>query len=327
MIGRILVTGGAGYIGSHVNCMLCEKGYETIVLDNLSHGHRDFIQWGQFLKGDISDKNLLADLFGKLKIDAVMHFAAYAYVGESVTNPSKYYFNNVGGTLVLLDAMRMAGVDTLIFSSTCATYGDPQAIPIKEDCSQNPLNPYGRTKKIIEKAMKDFSIAYGLKFVTLRYFNAAGADDKGRIGERHNPETHLIPLALDAAKNQKKQLHIYGTDYDTPDGTCVRDYIHVSDLSNAHILALEYLMDGGNSEVFNLGNCEGFSVRDIINCVEKITGRQIMAIESDRRSGDPPILIGSSEKIYRILDWKPKITDIENIIHTAWNWYKKEKSM
>ena len=320
----VLITGGAGYIGSHANCALAERGYETLVLDNLVYGHRDFVQWGRLIEGDIADTELVQRILVEHKVDAVMHFAAYAYVGESVTDPAKYYNNNVCGTLSLLDAMRRTGVDKLIFSSTCATYGEPQEIPLTEGHPQAPINPYGWTKLMIEQAMADYGAAYGLRSLALRYFNAAGADPEGRVGERHDPETHLIPLALLAALFPERELKIFGTDYDTPDGTCVRDYIHVTDLAEAHALGLEYLMDGGGTDAFNLGNGLGFSVREVLDCAEKVSGRPVRAVESERRAGDPPFLVGSADKIRSALNWNPRHADLEEIMTTAWNWHKRD---
>jgi UDP-glucose 4-epimerase len=254
---------------------------------------------------------------------AVMHFAAYAYVGESVEKPSKYYHNNVVGTLTLLEAMRSCGIDKIIFSSTCATYGMPEQIPIPEDHPQNPINPYGRSKLMIEWILKDFATAYDMRYVSLRYFNAAGADPDAEIGEDHDPETHLIPLVLDVATGKRDHLKIFGTDYDTPDGTCIRDYIHVTDLSDAHLLALEYLMNGEESNVLNLGNGNGFSVKKVIATALKITGCNIKCVESERRSGDPPILVGSSDKIKKSLGWNPAYYNLDAIIETAWRWHLK----
>lgn len=319
----ILITGGAGYIGSHANCWLSSQGCRTVVLDNLVYGHREFVQWGEFVQGDILDGELLDSVFTQYHVDAVMHFAAFAYVGESVSNPAKYYRNNVSGALSLMGAMVRNGVNKLIFSSTCATYGVPRVVPFDESCPQAPINPYGRTKLMIEQAMADYGHAYGLRSIALRYFNAAGADPEGRIGEWHVPETHLIPLTLLAARDPERTITIFGTDYDTPDGTCVRDYIHVMDLAQAHVLALEYLMDGGESDVFNLGNGNGFSVREVIDCAEKISGRAIRTLESERRAGDPPILIGSSEKIISKLGWKPEFASLDAIMGTAWRWHSK----
>jgi len=316
----ILITGGAGYIGSHANMALAEAGYETMVLDNLVYGHEDLVVAGDFIHGDISDADLLQRVFASRPIEAVMHFAAYAYVGESVTDPAKYYNNNLAGSLSLLEAMRKAGVNKFIFSSTCATYGVPQEIPITEVHPQAPVNPYGWTKLMIEQALADYQAAYGLQSVILRYFNAAGADPGGRIGERHIPETHLIPLAIEAAVDADRPLSVFGTDYDTPDGTCIRDYIHVTDLAQAHLLGLEHLMGKGKGGVFNLGNGSGFSVRDIIKCVEKVSGRQVHWNDAPRRAGDPPQLVGSSRKIKAELGWEPKHADIEEIVRTAYAW-------
>jgi UDP-glucose 4-epimerase len=252
-----------------------------------------------------------------------MHFAAYAYVGESVENPSKYYHNNAVGTLTLLEAMRSCGIDKIIFSSTCATYGVPEQIPIPEDHSQNPINPYGRSKLMVEWMLQDYAAAYHLKYVALRYFNAAGADPDSEIGEDHEPETHLIPLILNTTLGKRDHIEIYGTDYETPDGTCIRDYIHVTDLAEAHLLALKYLLNGGKSESFNLGNGNGFSVRDVISTASKITGCDIPWVESNRRAGDPPILIGSSDRMQKVLRWRPLFQGLDTIVETAWRWHKK----
>jgi UDP-glucose-4-epimerase GalE len=319
----ILVTGGAGYIGAHACKALAGAGYTPVVYDNLVYGHPQSVKWGPLEEGDIGDRRRLETVLKKYKPLAVMHFAAYAYVGESVENPAKYYRNNVAGTLTLLESMRNCGINKMIFSSTCATYGMPEQIPIGEDHPQYPINPYGRGKLMIEWILQDFAAAYDLKFVSLRYFNAAGADPDAEIGEDHDPETHLIPLVLDAALDRREHLKIFGTDYDTSDGTCIRDYIHVSDLADAHLLALEYLRDGGESNVFNLGNGNGFSVREVIATAMSITGCNIPCVESDRRAGDPPVLIGSSDKIQKELIWKPVYNNLEAIIETAWRWQKK----
>ena len=319
----ILVTGGAGYIGAHACKALARAGYLPVTYDNLVYGHPAAVKWGPLEEGDINDRRRLDAVMHKYNPAAVMHFAAYAYVGESVADPAKYYHNNAVGTLVLLDAMRKRKIDKIIFSSTCATYGNPGQIPIPENHPQNPINPYGRSKLMIEWILQDFAIAYGLKYVSLRYFNAAGADPDAEIGEKHDPETHLIPLVLDAALGNRDQLEIFGTDYDTPDGTCIRDYIHVSDLAEAHLLALRYLNDDGPSDVFNLGNGNGFSVRNVVATAMKVTGRQIPCLESERRAGDPAVLIGSSEKIKNILGWKAFHNDLEVIIRTAWQWHQK----
>jgi UDP-glucose-4-epimerase GalE len=319
----ILVTGGAGYIGAHACQALAEAGYTPVTYDNLVYGHPEAVKWGPLEEGDISDQHRLEAVLRKYNPTAVMHFAAFAYVGESVDDPAKYYRNNTAGTLSLLESMRNCNIDKIIFSSTCATYGMPDQIPITEDHPQNPINPYGRSKLMIEWILQDFATAYELEFISLRYFNAAGADPDAEIGEDHNPETHLIPLVLDTALGKRNRLEIYGTDYDTPDGTCIRDYIHVSDLADAHLLALEYLNDGGPSDIFNLGNGNGFSVREVIATARQITGRNIPCLESDRRPGDPSVLIGSSDKIRITLGWSPVFNSLDAIIETAWRWHRK----
>lgn len=320
----ILVTGGAGYIGSHTVKFLQQQGYEIIVLDNLVYGHRHIVEnvlKVKLIVGDLGDRPLLDQIFQTYSIAGVIHFAAYAYVGESVQDPAKYYRNNVASTLTLLEAMCHAQVKKIVFSSTCATYGVPEVIPILENHPQNPINPYGKTKLMIEQMLKDFDHGYGLKSVCFRYFNAAGADPEGLLGENHDPETHLIPLVLYAALGKGDYISIFGTDYPTDDGTCIRDYIHVQDLASAHYLGLEYLLNGGESEVFNLGNGNGFSVREVIDTAKKVTGREIPVKESDRRPGDPPILVGSSEKARQILGWNPQYPDLETIITHAWRWH------
>jgi len=318
----ILVTGGAGYIGSHTNKQLSHKGHETIVFDNLIYGHESAVKWGQFVLGDLSDINQLRLTFKQYEITAVIHFAAYAYVGESVEEPEKYYFNNVSNTLNLLKVMREFNVDKIIFSSTCATYGEPIESPITEKHPQSPINPYGQSKLMIEKILSDYSNAYNLKYVALRYFNAAGADISADIGEDHDPETHLIPLVLDAAIGKRKDIKIFGTDYETGDGTAIRDYIHVSDLADAHVLSLEYLESGGDSNVFNLGNGNGYSVKEVIDMARQITQKKINSVEVERRPGDPDILVGSSEKAKKVLGWEPKHFKLKTIIESAWNWHK-----
>ncbi len=323
MKNPVLVTGGAGYIGAHACKALSRAGYTPIAYDNLVYGHRSAVKWGPLEEGDISDRRRLETVMREYKPGAIMHFAAYAYVGESVEKPSKYYCNNVAGTLMLLETMRSCGIDKMIFSSTCATYGMPEQIPIPEDHPQNPINPYGRSKLMVEWMLKDFAAAYNIKYVSLRYFNAAGADPGAEIGEDHDPETHLIPLVLDAASGKRAQIEIFGTDYETPDGTCIRDYIHVTDLADAHLLALEYLISGGNSDVLNLGNGNGFSVREVIAAALKITGCDIPYLESDRRPGDPPVLIGSSNRIKKKLGWRPLYDSLGAIIETAWRWHQK----
>lgn len=322
----ILVTGGAGYIGSHAVQALQKSGYDVVILDNLVYGHQDIVENAlkvELVVGDTGDRALLDKLFSSRNIAAVMHFAAYAYVGESVTDPAKYYRNNVLGTLTLLEAMVAANVKKFVFSSTCATYGVPKTVPIPEDHPQDPINPYGASKLMVERILADFDIAYNFKSVSFRYFNAAGADPNGLLGEDHNPETHLLPLVLMTALGKRESVSIFGTDYPTPDGTCIRDYIHVCDLADAHILGLEYLLNGGNSNIFNLGNGSGFSVKEAIDAAREITGKEIKAIECDRRPGDPPMLVGSSEKARKILGWQPQYADIKDIITHAWNWHQK----
>jgi UDP-glucose 4-epimerase len=322
-VKTLLIAGGAGYIGSHMNKVASEAGYRTVVYDNLVYGHRHAVQWGEFVLGDLEDERQLRSAFEHYAPDAVMHFAAYAYVGESVTDPEKYYRNNVGATLNLLRAMREAGCRHLIFSSTCATYGVPTEVPIPEGHSQRPINPYGRSKLMVESILADYAAAYDLRYVSLRYFNAAGADPDARIGEEHDPETHLIPLVLDAAAGLRSHVAVFGEDYDTPDGTCIRDYIHVDDLASAHLLGLEHLLAGGASDVFNLGNGQGHSVREVIECARRVTGRPIAVRTEGRRPGDPPMLVGSSRKIIDELGWKPRLADIDSIVGTAWEWHRK----
>lgn len=322
----VLVTGGAGYIGSHAVLALKRAGFRVVVLDNLVYGHRDIVEdvlQVDFIEGDISDRPLLDSLFQQYSIAAVMHFAAYAYVGESVKEPAKYYRNNVTGTLTLLEAMVAAGVKNIVFSSTCASYGVPQTVPIAEDHPQSPINPYGMTKLMVEQMLQDFDAAYGLKSVRFRYFNASGADPDGQLGEDHIPETHLIPLVLFTALGARPSISIFGTDYPTPDGTCIRDYIHVSDLADAHVLGLQHLLSGASSEVFNLGNGNGFSVKEVIDAARAITGKPIPVVESDRRPGDPPALVGSAAKAQSILGWEPNYPDIKDMIRHAWAWHQK----
>ncbi|AFZ52961.1 UDP-glucose 4-epimerase GalE [Cyanobacterium aponinum] len=320
----ILITGGAGYIGSHTVKLLQNRDYDILVFDNLVYGHRDIVEklGVSFIEGDLCDRTLLDDLFQEHNIEAVIHFAAYAYVGESVENPAKYYRNNVTYTLNLLEAMEKAGIRKIVFSSTCATYGIPEEVPIKETHPQNPINPYGYTKLVVEKMLSDFQRAYNWEYVAFRYFNAAGASSDGLIGEDHNPEPHLIPLILYAALGKRDSISILGDDYPTPDGTCIRDYIHVEDLAQAHLLGLEYLLDGGKSEVFNLGNGNGFSVKEVIKAAKKVTGKDFTVKNAPRRPGDPPILVGSSEKAKKILNWQPQYPDIETIISHAWQWHQ-----
>jgi len=320
---NILVTGGAGYIGSHCCKALFRKGMHPVTIDNLVYGHRNFVRWGEFFQGDVGNSADLKKLFSRHQIDAVMHFAAYAYVGESVQEPLKYYENNLRNTIELLHAVVENGIQYVVFSSTCATYGNPEKIPIDEKHPQNPINPYGRTKRMIEEILEDYAAAYDLKYTSLRYFNAAGADPDGEIGEDHDPETHLIPLVLDVAAARRPSIKIFGTDYQTPDGTCVRDYIHVTDLAEAHILALQRLMDGAESSCYNLGTGSGFSVLEVIERARQITGQTIRAENTGRRPGDPPVLIASNEKAVSELGWNPVYADLDDIISTAWRWHRK----
>jgi UDP-glucose 4-epimerase len=322
----ILVTGGAGYIGAHAVLALQKAGYQVIVLDNLSYGHPELIQdrlQAELLVADISDRAFLDNLFATRQIDAVMHFAAFIAVGESVQEPAKYYRNNVVGTLTLLEAMIAANIKKFVFSSTCAVYGMPKEVPMTENHPIQPLSPYAASKRVVEQMLGDFDQAYGLKSVIFRYFNASGAEPTGLLGEDHDPETHLIPLALLTTLKKREFLSIFGTDYDTPDGTAVRDYIHICDLADAHILGLEYLLQGGESNLFNLGNGNGFSVREVIETTKKVTGLPLPVKESDRRAGDAPILVGSSEKAQKILGWQPQYADLEKIISHAWQWHQQ----
>ena len=318
----ILVCGGAGYIGSHINMLLAQNGFQTVVFDNLVYGHREAVKWGDFIQGDLNSSESLESVFRQYPIDAVFHFAAYAYVGESVREPEKYYQNNVSNTLNLLRVMRKYGCNHIIFSSTCATYGEPEKTPITEEQPQKPINPYGASKLMVERIFKDYSAAYGLKFVVFRYFNAAGADPDGEIGESHNPETHLIPLILDAASGKRPDIQVFRTDYPTPDGSCIRDYVHVADLADAHLRALRYLENGGESDFFNLGNASGTSVLEAIEAVRRVTGRDFKVTLAGRRPGDPAKLTGSAEKARRVLGWNPVYSDIDTIVRHAWNWHE-----
>jgi UDP-glucose 4-epimerase len=318
----ILVTGGAGYIGSHTVAELVDKGYEVVVIDNLEKGHRQAILGGRFYQGDLKDTDFLDHVFSNHNIQAIIHFAAYSLVGESMEDPAKYYNNNVVLGLNLLNKMMEYNTKYIVFSSTAAVYGQPKAIPITEEDAVEPTNPYGETKLAVERALKWYEGAYGIKYISLRYFNAAGAHIDGRIGEDHNPESHLIPIVLEAALGKRDKVYIFGDDYDTDDGTCVRDYIHVTDLADAHIKALDYLTKGGPSDVFNLGNGKGFSVKEIINIARKVTGVDIQWETAPRRAGDPAVLVASSEKARQCLGWQPRYGDISTIIETAWNWHK-----
>ncbi len=319
----VLVLGGAGYIGSHTVYELIDKDEETIVIDNLQTGHLEAVHpKAKFYKGDIRDKEFLDNVFKKEKIDSVIHFAANSVVPESMTDPLKYYDNNLYGTMILLKSMVENGIDKIVFSSTAATYGEPENIPIKETDKTEPINTYGETKLAMEKMFKWVSNAHNIKYVSLRYFNACGAHKSGKIGEAHNPETHLIPLILQVPNNLRENIKIFGDDYDTKDGTCIRDYIHVTDLAQAHILAIEYLKKNNKSDIFNLGNGIGFSVKEIIETARKITGHPIPAIVSPKRPGDPAQLIASSEKAEKILGWKQIYANPEDIIESAWRWHK-----
>lgn len=320
----ILVCGGAGYIGSHAVHQLIGKGEEVVIVDNLQTGHLDAIHpKAKFYEGDIRDANVLDRIFTENRIEAVIHFAANSLVGESMEKPLLYFNNNVYGMQMLLEAMKRHGVDKIVFSSTAAVYGEPRRIPIMESDDTIPTNTYGETKLTMEKMMKWVSRADGIRYVSLRYFNAAGAVPDGSIGEDHHPETHLIPLILQVPLGKRDCITVYGDDYDTPDGTCLRDYIHVIDLADAHVLALDYLRKGGASNIFNLGNGKGFSVKEMIEAAKKATGMDIKVVIGRRRAGDPAQLIASSEKAQRILGWKPKFTDVEAVIGTAWNWHQK----
>lgn len=320
MPNHILVTGGAGYIGAHACKALAKAGYLPIAYDNLVYGHEQFVKWGPFEQGDINNKTRLDEVIQKYKPTAVMHFAAFAYVGESVEDPGKYYRNNAAGSLTLLEVMRNHEIKKIIFSSTCATYGIPMHIPISEDHQQKPINPYGNSKLMAEQFLKDFDVAHGVKSIALRYFNAAGADPDGEVGEDHTPETHLIPLVLDVANGNRSHVTIYGDDYATPDGTCVRDYIHVSDLADAHVLALKALEQGAGSSRYNLGNGQGYSVKEVITASEKVTGRSITTVIGDRRPGDPDRLVGDASRAKKILGWEPRYGDVETIIKHAWKY-------
>lgn len=322
---NILVVGGAGYIGSHMVKLLGERGCAVTTLDDLSSGHRDAVLTGDFVLGDMADTELLRSLFARRKYDAVMHFASFIEVGESVREPAKYYRNNVANTLALLTAMREAGVDRFIFSSTAAIFGTPQYVPIDERHPRAPINPYGRTKNMVEDVLGDYERAYGLRSVCLRYFNAAGADPEGKLGERHEPESHLIPLALQAASGRRAGLSVYGTDYDTPDGTCIRDYVHVSDLCEAHWLALESLRAGAGSQAYNLGNGNGFSVLEVIETAKKVTGVDFAVKHEARRAGDPPRLVADSSAIKAKLGWSPRYADLDTIIAHAWAFERSRK--
>ena len=323
---KVLVTGGAGYIGAHCCKALASAGYEPVTLDNLCHGHRSAVRWGELIQGDIADRSLLDNLFNQNEILAVIHFAAFAYVGQSVSDPGAYYRNNVAALLTLLEAVRDHGVANFVFSSSCATYGVPDVLPITEMTRQMPINPYGATKLVGERMIRDFADAHGLRAVALRYFNAAGADPEGEVGEQHEVETHLIPLALEAADGGSP-LGIFGDDYATPDGTCVRDYIHVTDLAEAHVAALRALeADEALPPALNLGTGQGVSIREILMAVERVTGRQVAHHIAPRRVGDPPVLVADATASRKALGWTPRFSDLDTIIGTAWRWHCRQRA-
>jgi UDP-glucose 4-epimerase len=322
---KILVVGGVGYIGAHMVRQLVNARCEVVILDNLSTGNLKLIQCGAFIQGNLGDRILLDRVFSEHAFDAVMHFAAFSQVGESMRQPLAYYRNNLAETVVLLDAMARHNVKRFIFSSTAAVYGEPVAIPITEDHLCAPTNPYGNTKLAVERMLADCDTAYGLKYAALRYFNAAGADDSGEIGELHDPETHLIPIVLKAADGQIDHIQIFGSDYPTTDGTCIRDYVHVNDLAQAHLLALDALLEGRESAIYNLGSSHGYSVKEVIGKAEWVTGKKIPIVEASRRPGDPAILVASSQKIKHELGWAPAYDNLEKIIQTAWNWHLRQK--
>jgi len=319
---NILVTGGAGYIGSHVLKALLKEGHRVITLDNLQKGYREAVTGGKFIEGDLADEKLLNKIMKEDEIEGVIHLAADSLVGESMEKPGKYYMNNFANGINLLEAMINNDVKNIVFSSTAAVYGEPDEIPIKENNKTEPTSTYGESKLFFEKALKRYDDTYGLKYASLRYFNAAGADPEGEIGEAHDPETHLIPIVLQTALGIRDKIYIFGDDYPTNDGSCIRDYIHVNDLAAAHVLALEALAEGKESSIYNLGNGEGYSVKEVIDTVKEVTGRDFEVEISERRAGDPAVLIASSDKIQKELDWQPKYTELEKIISTAWQWHK-----
>jgi len=319
---KVLVTGGAGYIGSQVALDLAREGHDPVILDNLGKGHREAVIKGTFIQGEISDFDLVTEVIAREKVEAVIHLAAHSLVGESVKDPAKYFRNNIGNGQALLDALVAGGVKYLVFSSTAAVYGEPEQVPIPEDHPKNPTNPYGFSKLTFEGILQFYEQAYGLRFMSLRYFNAAGADPEAEIGEDHHPESHLIPIVLQTALGARDHLELYGTDYPTPDGTCVRDYIHVADLSQAHLLALKALAAGGNSAIYNLGNGQGYSNKEVIETARRVTGKEIRVLNGPRRPGDPAVLVASSAKIKAEMGWNPKYPDLEQIIATAWRWHQ-----
>ena len=317
---NILVVGGAGYIGAHTCLDLAEKGFTPVVYDNLSNGHSEFVRWGPLETGDIADRDRLAAVMHEHRPAAIVHFAALIEVGESVRDPLAFYRNNVGGTLALLAAAEEAGIDRIVFSSTCATYGEPNAVPMAETHRQAPINPYGWSKLMVERILADLATHKGLRSVVLRYFNAAGADPEGRVGEWHEPETHAIPLAIEAALGRRPGFTVFGTDYDTRDGTCLRDYVHVMDLADAHTRAVQHLIDGGDSVALNLGTGDGTTVKELLSTIESVTGRRFPIEHADRRQGDSPALVADNAKAKAVLGWQPR-HDLRSIIETAWNWH------
>ena len=323
----VLVTGGAGYIGSHTCKALAHAGYVPITYDSLEHGHPWAVKWGPLVRGDLGDRNLLARTMRDYEIEAVIHFAGYCYVGESMSKPAKYFHNNSVNTLGLLESMREAGVASIVFSSTCATYGMPAQVPMREQDPQAPINPYGESKLVVEKMLRWWGVAHGLKWIALRYFNAAGADPDGEIGEDHDPETHLIPLAIQAALGERGSLDIYGTDYPTPDGSAIRDYIHVSDLADAHVRALRHLGADGASAALNLGTGSGHSVREVVRMIEAVSGRPVPVRETDRRAGDPAELVADANRIAELFGWQPRHSSLRQIIETAWRWHSERRSL
>jgi UDP-arabinose 4-epimerase len=322
---RILVTGGAGYIGSHTAKLLAAAGHEPVIFDDLSQGHEWAVQWGPLERGSLSDPKRLAEVFAGRKMDAVVHFAANALVGESMANPAKYFQNNTVGSLNLLNAMREAGVGTIVFSSTCATYGNPVRVPIDETHPQSPVNPYGESKLMVEKILRWYGDSYGLRWMALRYFNAAGADPDGEIGEDHDPESHLIPLVIGAAQGIRPPVKIFGIDYPTLDGTAVRDYVHVMDLADAHLRAIECLRSGTASQAINLGTGRGHSVKEVVDTVARVGGRPVPTIESPRRPGDPPELVAAPIRARDVLGWTCRYPDVETIVRHAWAWHEKHR--
>ena len=324
---NILVTGGAGYIGSHACKALAEAGYTPVTFDNFEYGHRWAVKWGPLVEGDLADRNLLLQTLTEYKISAVMHFAAYAYVGESMTEPGKYFRNNVVNTVGLLDTMLECGIDTIVFSSTCASYGLPVSVPMDEQHPQRPVNPYGESKLFIERALRWYAKAHGIKVAALRYFNAAGADPDSKIGEDHDPETHLIPLVIETALGLRSHVDIYGSDYPTPDGSAIRDYIHVTDLASAHVLALMKLQTGSENLFLNLGTGQGYSVRQVIDKVEQVSGRTVNTRIAPRRAGDPAELVAATGLAAEVLDWKPEYSSLGTIIETALSWHRRHAQL